>query len=57
MTAQQCVSAAIQTFGTLDILINAVGIGNYKNLVDKSATDYDELMDTNVRSTFFVYPL
>ena len=51
-TAQRCLTAATQTFGALDILINNVGIGNYKNLVDTSAAEYDELMDTNVRSTF-----
>ncbi|MEJ2757960.1 MAG: SDR family oxidoreductase [Anaerolineales bacterium] len=26
--------------------------GNYKNLIDTSAEDYDEMMDTNMRSTF-----
>jgi NADP-dependent 3-hydroxy acid dehydrogenase YdfG len=51
-TAQRCVAAAIQTFGRLDILINNVGVGNYKNLVDTSAAEYDEMMDSNVRSTF-----
>jgi NADP-dependent 3-hydroxy acid dehydrogenase YdfG len=51
-TAKKCVNAAIQTFGTLDILINNVGIGNYKNLVDTSAAEYDEMVDSNVRSTF-----
>ena len=51
-TAQAAVKAAIDTFGSLDILINNVGVGNYKDLVDTSATDYDEMMDTNVRSTF-----
>ena len=51
-TARRCVAVATQTFGTLDILINCVGVGNYKNLVDTSATEYDEMMDTNVRSTF-----
>ena len=50
--ALRCVAVATQTFGTLDILINCVGMGNYKNLVDTSAAEYDELMDTNVRSTF-----
>ena len=50
--ARQCVIAATETFGTLDILINNVGIGNYKNLIDTSAAEYDDLMDTNVRSTF-----
>ena len=51
-TAQRCVAAAVQTFGRLDILINNVGVGNYKNLVDTSAAEYDEMMDSNVRSTF-----
>ena len=51
-TAQRCVAAATQTFGVLDILINNVGIGNYKNLVDTSAAEYDEMMNANVRSTF-----
>jgi 3-oxoacyl-[acyl-carrier protein] reductase len=51
-TARQAVDLAIKTFGSLDILINNVGIGNYKNLVDTSAEDYDEMMDSNVRSTF-----
>ncbi|HRV91837.1 MAG TPA: SDR family oxidoreductase [Anaerolineae bacterium] len=51
-TALQAVTAAKDTFGSLDILINNVGVGNYKNLVDTSAEDYDEMVDTNVRSTF-----
>lgn len=51
-TARQAVDLTLKTFGSLDILINNVGIGNYKNLVDTSAEDYDEMMDSNVRSTF-----
>lgn len=51
-TAQQAVELAVKTFGSLDILINNVGVGNYKNLVDTSAEEYDEMMDSNVRSTF-----
>ena len=50
--ARQAVDLAVKTFGSLDILINNVGIGNYKNLVDTSAAEYDEMMDSNVRSTF-----
>ncbi|HEX2996134.1 MAG TPA: SDR family oxidoreductase [Anaerolineales bacterium] len=50
--AQQAVDLAVKTFGSLDILINNVGVGNYKNLVDTSAAEYDEMMDSNVRSTF-----
>ena len=50
--AQRCVATAIQTYDTSISLINNVGVGNYKNLVDTSAAEYDEMMDTNVRSTF-----
>jgi len=51
-TAIGAVEAATDAFGRIDILINNAGAGNYKNLVDTSAAEYDELMDTNVRSTF-----
>ena len=51
-TAIKAVKAATETFGRLDILINNTGMGNYKKLIDTSAEEYDELMDTNVRSTF-----
>ncbi len=51
-TAHQAVDLAVQKFGSLDILINNVGVGNYKNLVDTSAEEYDEMMGSNVRSTF-----
>jgi NADP-dependent 3-hydroxy acid dehydrogenase YdfG len=51
-TATDTVKAAIDSFGRIDILINNTGAGNYKNLVDTSAEEYDDLIDTNVRSTF-----
>jgi NADP-dependent 3-hydroxy acid dehydrogenase YdfG len=51
-TARQAVATAVTQFGKLDILINNAGMGNYKNLVDTSAEEYDQMMDSNVRSTF-----
>jgi NADP-dependent 3-hydroxy acid dehydrogenase YdfG len=51
-TALAALSAAQSSFGRVDILINNTGVGNYKNLVDTSAEEYDEMMDSNVRSTF-----
>src|SRR6266850_342675 len=51
-TARQTVEQAMNAFGRIDILINNAGVGNYKNLVDTSLEDYDEMMDSNVRSTF-----
>lgn len=51
-TAIRAITVAKEQFGTVNILVNNVGIGNYKPLIDTSAEDYDEMMDSNVRSTF-----
>jgi 3-oxoacyl-[acyl-carrier protein] reductase len=51
-TAVKAVKAATDAFGRIDILINNTGVGNYKNLVNTSAAEYDEMMDSNVRTTF-----
>jgi NADP-dependent 3-hydroxy acid dehydrogenase YdfG len=51
-TAIKTVQAAKAKFGRVDILINNVGVGNYKKLVDTSLEDYVEMMDTNVRTSF-----
>jgi NADP-dependent 3-hydroxy acid dehydrogenase YdfG len=50
-TALKAVEAA-KTLGRIDILINNVGMGNYKTLVNTSLDDYVEMMDVNVRTTF-----
>ena len=46
------VDQAKAKFGPIDILVNNVGIGNYKKLVDTTLDDYVEMMDSNVKSTF-----
>ena len=51
-TARKAVAAAKDTFGSLDILINNTGVGNYKNLVDTSADEYDEMMDATCVQRF-----
>jgi NADP-dependent 3-hydroxy acid dehydrogenase YdfG len=51
-TALATVDRATSAFGRIDILINNAGMGNYKDLVDTDADEYDEMMDSNVRSTF-----
>ena len=51
-TARHTIEQAVKSFGRIDILINNAGVGNYKNLVDTSAEEYDEMMDANMRSSF-----
>lgn len=52
-TARDTVQLAADTFGKVDILVNNAGIGKLIKLVDSTGEDYDEIMDTNVRSSFF----
>jgi NADP-dependent 3-hydroxy acid dehydrogenase YdfG len=51
-TAKRCVETALNEAGKIDILLNNAGVGNYKNLVDTGLEEYDQLMDTNMRTTF-----
>jgi NADP-dependent 3-hydroxy acid dehydrogenase YdfG len=51
-TAERAVTAALESYGKLSILINNVGVGIYAPLVETSLSDYVEMMDSNMRSTF-----
>jgi NADP-dependent 3-hydroxy acid dehydrogenase YdfG len=51
-TAIKTVRIAQEQFGNVNILVNNVGVGNYKPLIETSAQDYDEMVDSNVRTTF-----
>lgn len=41
-----------ETFGKVDILVNNVGIGAYKPFVETSSEEYDEMVNSNFKSTF-----
>ena len=51
-TAIAAVKLALERFGRLDIAICNAGMGNYKKLVETSVEEYDELMNSNMRSSF-----
>ena len=43
---------AVSQFGPVDILVNAAGIGVASPVVDFSDSDYDAVLDTNLKSIF-----
>ena len=51
-TAKKTINAAIDNFGRIDILLNNAGMGIYKDIIDTTAEDYDQMMNTNMRSGF-----
>ncbi len=53
-TSKDAVSAALRVFGRIDICIANAGVGNYKNLVDTSVEEYDDMMDNNMRSSWLI---
>lgn len=50
--AAELIKFAIDTFGTLSILVNNAGITRDNLLMLMSDSDWDAVMDTNLRSTF-----
>jgi 3-oxoacyl-[acyl-carrier protein] reductase len=50
--ARAAAELALGQFSQIDVLINNAGIGLYKTLGETTASDFEELMATNVRSGF-----
>ncbi|WP_461107163.1 SDR family oxidoreductase [Spirosoma koreense] len=48
------VKTALDQFQRIDVLINNAGYGIFKNVEEFSATEWDELMATNVKGTFLL---
>lgn len=51
-TAIDVIDLAVKEFGKVDIWVNNAGIGKLIPLVDSTMEDYNEIMDTNIRSSF-----
>jgi 3-oxoacyl-[acyl-carrier protein] reductase len=51
--ADALVAATVRQFGRLDILVNNAGIGGGSRIEDTSTEDFDRVLSTNLRGTFF----
>lgn len=47
------ISGTVNHYGRLDILVNNAGIGGGRQLADTSTERFDEVLNTNLRGTFF----
>lgn len=51
-TAIKTVNLAMESFGQIDILVNNAGIGRTLSIEETSMSDFDLVMNTNVRGAF-----
>lgn len=47
-----CVLSLLNKWGDIDILINNVGVGNFKPITETSVDDFEEILNTNLRPVF-----
>ena len=50
---QKLVDAAVSKFGRLDIMVNNAGVETRTSVLDTTETQYDRVMDINLKSAFF----
>lgn len=45
---------AVATFGRIDILVNAAGVGHLKPVLELSVEEFDQMIDLNLKGVFYV---
>src|SRR5580658_6562170 len=56
-TAQKVADAAIQRFGSIDVVVNNAGIFSAKPFIDYSADDFRALVSTNLEGYIYITQL
>lgn len=51
---KKLIDKTIKKFGKIDILVNNAGLSHRKDLVDTTEEDWNNIMDTNLKSVFFL---
>jgi glucose 1-dehydrogenase len=54
LDARRLIDEAVRQLGTLDILVNNAGIEKRARFVEVAESDYDKVLDVNLKGTFFV---
>ncbi|NTU79870.1 MAG: SDR family oxidoreductase [Chloroflexales bacterium] len=50
---EECVQTTLEHFGTIDIMVNNAGTGQYVAFALMENDEYDRVMDVNLRGTFY----
>lgn len=51
---EKMVNLAISTFGKIDVLVNNAGVDEIKPFIDLELSDYNKIVDTNLKGLFLV---
>lgn len=49
---EKCMQSVFDLWGDIDVLVNNVGVGNFKPLMETGIEDFDHVMHVNVRPVF-----
>ena len=49
---EACLTRLLNSWGDIDVIVNNVGVGNFKPLVETSIDDFETVLNTNLRPVF-----